>query len=74
MSFQVVNGGTGDKKTNGQRIVLVSFVMRPLAPPTVAPALVHFAHEEDGLLINAHPVFVGAEQPLHVLFYKHSSP
>lgn len=33
-------------------------------------AFIHFADEQDSLLVNSHAVFVGAKQLLHVLFYK----
>ena len=36
---------------------------------TVPFALVDLADEEDGLLVDSHPVFVCAEQLLHVFFY-----
>lgn len=36
---------------------------------TVSFALVDLADEEDGLLVDSHPVFVCAEQLLHVFFY-----
>ena len=36
---------------------------------TVSFALVDLADEQDGLLVDSHPVFVCAEQLLHVFFY-----
>ena len=70
-SLQVVKGGTvdGPRVQHLQTPPLWTWSRRSPRLLTVAFAFVHFTDEKDGLLVDAHPVFVWPKQLLHVLFY-----
>lgn len=70
-SLQVVNGGTGEgpRVHQSANTVSVNNENQDRSSLTVSFAFVHFADEENGLLVDSHPVFVCAKQLLHVIFY-----
>lgn len=71
VSLQVVKGGTaGGRRVHrsGNCFSDDEDESQKKSSLTVSFALVHFADEQDGLLVDSHPVFVCAEQLLHVLF------